>query len=950
MIQGGSPPLVPPSPATIGEGLAIGLPLVSGVHSPLRPPLRPSRLRCKIGRPSHARHSTLTDFYPLVDHPPSRLVPDLAEPLPEVPQLPIRPFLVARTPLPRVRVAPVEVADRPPLVQSRLDTFLPTVARRSPTVAEEDSSSDGEWLPEDDQQRWLHLGRRAAARREPWFQSALAEDWFRLAYLAPMCGAPPSHPATCTHAFGATRVSLEAAIPAWPELRSTLLASSTRNLPERLLTSFQARLSLPHVFDEASFWGSVARYISSMHGPGGSRSGVTASWCESTGFSLHVQAGGVAPGRSLSPTSVWGECHEIPISVGDFLDHLGNSSGRSLVSSRCRCLHSDAHDKSCGRRHYVLLGTLSLINSRCANHANLLPAEDPHFDPPLRFGRLARGEWTRASTSIHAPFLKEGVELTLHYGDLYRLPCLECTGAVPAPQRWKGAWGDGPLPSDDSASSSDESVASPVSAASPLSSCCELPSDWSDPVVEVHTPPTPERRRSIKSRPHVITATSFSGSPITEFSDATFGMGALNVMSRLSLNQFTTYFPRLLRLFVGLRLSVMALADTGTTEGLDQLDPMGVSVRAHTMPDGSVHSVHSLWSLMGLNMGGRQQKSGSGVSLLWDSSLSYEDPWTDAHGRAVAVTLLGEGKKATRFMAVYGYASPGNWGDRPKDLLEALTAQRLFARRKRIRFAVLGELNDSPRHDRTLGFARPEGYSEHGGLSLTASLLSFDKEAALSPLRDAFRTMHPDLNGATRAVRKQAPARHTLVLTPRRWRITRASVDSARTWWTGSDHYLLLVGVPYHMVTGHKVRPPALNNERVFVPGLCTKFLRTPHIRKAWQETLLTSDSWGEVQGLLAGVEAATVEDIQRVVTKLEDSITESMSPYQPKPASSRSKPTPPPLSPVWDVLEAEADQLKLASTQSHDASGGEGAYVSCPPIRLRPELLCGLGPGGGGS
>ena len=267
MIQGGSPPLVPPSPATIGEGLAIGLPLVSGVHTPLRPPLRPSRLRCKIGRPSHARHSTLTDFYPLVDHPPSRLVPDPAEPLPEVPQLPIRPFLVARTPLPRVRVAPVEVADRPPLVQSRLDTFLPTVARRSPTVAEEDSSSDGEWLPEDDQQRWLHLGRRAAARREPWFQSALAEDWFRLAYLAPMCGAPPSHPATCTHAFGATRVSLEAAIPAWPELRSTLLASSTRNLPERLLTSFQARLSLPHVFDEASFWGSVARYISSMHGP-----------------------------------------------------------------------------------------------------------------------------------------------------------------------------------------------------------------------------------------------------------------------------------------------------------------------------------------------------------------------------------------------------------------------------------------------------------------------------------------------------------------------------------------------------------------------------------------------------------------------------------------------------------------------------------------------------------
>ena len=34
---------------------------------------------------------------------------------------------------------------------------------------------------------------------------------------------------------------------------STLLASSARNLPETLMTSFQARLSLPHVFDKASF-------------------------------------------------------------------------------------------------------------------------------------------------------------------------------------------------------------------------------------------------------------------------------------------------------------------------------------------------------------------------------------------------------------------------------------------------------------------------------------------------------------------------------------------------------------------------------------------------------------------------------------------------------------------------------------------------------------------------
>jgi hypothetical protein len=296
----------------------------------------------------------------------------------------------------------------------------------------------------------------------------------------------------------------------------------------------------------------------------------------------------------------------------------------------------------------------------------------------------------------------------------------------------------------------------------------------------------------------------------------------------------------------------MALVDTGTTDGLEQLDPTGVSVRSHTMPDGSTHSVHSLWSLMGLNMGGRPQKSGSSVALLWDSSLSYEDPWTDAHGRAAAVTLLGTGKKTTRVMAAYGYPSPGNWGNRPKALLDAVTAQRLFARKKRIRFAVLSELNDCPRHDQTLGFARPDGYSEQGGLFITVSLLSrMGESAALPPLRDAFRARHPELNGATRAVRRQIPARHTLVLTPRNWRITRASVDSARTWWSGSDHYRLLVGVPFHMVTGHKERPPPLDNGRIFVPGFCTKFIRTPHLRKEWCEALLSSDSWGVVQVLL---------------------------------------------------------------------------------------------------
>jgi hypothetical protein len=140
------------------------------------------------------------------------------------------------------------------------------------------------------------------------------------------------------------------------------------------------------------------------------------------------------------------------------------------------------------------------------------------------------------------------------------------------------------------------------------------------------------------------------------------------------------------------------------------------------------------------------------------------------------------------------------------------------------------------------------------------------------------------------------------------------------------------------MVTGHKEGPPPLSNERIFVPGLCTKFIRTPHLRKAWREALLSSDSWGEVQGLLTGVEVATIEDPAVGDQNGGLSITESMTPNQPKSASHRSKPAPPPLSPVWEVLEADADSLKLASTQSHDAVAAKG------PMLAALQSICDLG------
>jgi hypothetical protein len=70
---------------------------------------------------------------------------------------------------------------------------------------------------------------------------------------------------------------------------------------------------------------------------------------------------------------------------------------------------------------------------------------------------------------------------------------------------------------------------------------------------------------------------------------------------------------------LALNLAVLGIADSGTRAGTLVLDPSGVAVRAHTAPCGKSFGFHSLHSLMGPNMKGEQQKSGSGATLIWDS-------------------------------------------------------------------------------------------------------------------------------------------------------------------------------------------------------------------------------------------------------------------------------------------------------------------------------------------
>ena len=335
-------------------------------------------------------------------------------------------------------------------------------------------------------------------------------------------------------------------------------------------------------------------------------------------------------------------------------------------------------------------------------------------------------------------------------------------------------------------------------------SSASLPSTWSDPEPDprISPPPTPtpasppRRMRKVGK----VVSTSFSGSPLSSLSYEHFGIGAINGASCLSRGQLETFLPRFLRLILATNLSALAIADTGTRPGQVPCTSDGVAICTHTAPNGESYSFHSVWSLMGLNMAGKQQRKGSGVSIIWDSRIPFKDAWVDTQGRACAVTLMGPGRRQVRLLAVYGYASPGSWGDRPSVLLSEIQEQRCKAAKANLSLIVLGEFNSSPLGDTAQGFPRPPSYTSHEDKCITRACLkevrartqTSPPRRALAPkLKDAFRDCHPLVNGATRHFKGQKPARHTLIFVPRRYRVIGSNVDSACAWWPDSDHFLL---------------------------------------------------------------------------------------------------------------------------------------------------------------
>jgi hypothetical protein len=269
-------------------------------------------------------------------------------------------------------------------------------------------------------------------------------------------------------------------------------------------------------------------------------------------------------------------------------------------------------------------------------------------------------------------------------------------------------------------------------------------------------------------------------------------------------------------------------------------------------------------------------------------------------------------------------------------LAKEVRDQRILAASAGTPLVVLGELNSSPQADTRDGFPRPQSYDSHKQVCLTRACLAIvpgkkKKDGtipALAPrLRDYFRARHPSVNGATHIVKNQVPARHTLILLPRRYKVLGSTVDAARRWWPDSDHYMLSTWVSYKDALGIKGVDPSPLGGSLSVPALCTKFLKSPKLKEKWRQSLLSSTGWQASLLAMGKVDAGTIDEVQTAVFLLEEAVKEAAAPFQPKPPVGPRKGTTL-ISPAWSILESEASDRRAALHASHD------------PVTVRAPLL----------
>ena len=217
-------------------------------------------------------------------------------------------------------------------------------------------------------------------RKRDWFHLLVADDWIRLAVLAPLSSRPPAD--IPTHSVGATLRSLRAAIPSWQEvLHAHGSHHSTATLARALDRLFGPSLEplrpliAPHGESEPwqKLWEYCARFMSAINLQGNGDKTNHRPVIRFSDAGPRVYAGR-ALGAEQPLHSLWGTQIKLSNTDALIISNAGSASTPSLFST------SNPHS------HYLQLGPLSYCSQACLDCANLYPSSHPHDGGGLEDG------------------------------------------------------------------------------------------------------------------------------------------------------------------------------------------------------------------------------------------------------------------------------------------------------------------------------------------------------------------------------------------------------------------------------------------------------------------------------------------------------------------------------------------------------------------------------------
>ena len=334
--------------------------------------------------------------------------------------------------------------------------------------------------------------------------------------------------------------------------------------------------------------------------------------------------------------------------------------------------------------------------------------------------------------------------------------------------------------------------------------------------IALRVKPKPVRRRHQHSLPK-----GWDGHHMDE-SKTTKLMRFFTQNIHLSRKTLETNLLAILRSMYKFDMSVGALTETNAHRRHVAVDSDGIAQRG-LIAGGTPINYHSLWSFC------PKGKAGSGVTLCWDSRIPHANPYTDKAGRLAAVTLQGPSTKHVRVIGLYAPANPTHDVPSVIALHRELLNQLSYARRNNLAVVVMGDFNDTVKHDTTK-------FSHHARTYSTAKTV---KEYSLincletRGMIDSFRRLHPDLHGATfHRKHWHKPSRIDFIWVPKAWETafsddssTTGSVDTGKTFCPHSDHRALMFATTFRRVFNAPSEEVRHRDRRTMTTGLDHRLL-----------------------------------------------------------------------------------------------------------------------------